>query len=77
MARVICRVHLGTGFSSLGFSVESLCSSAILERRLHRPSPCLIRSVPGRKRVRGLREASEKWPRYGLFGDALGDFFGV
>ena len=45
------RVGLSMGFSNLGFLGQ--ISSGVFEGRLQRPSPCLIRSVPGRERVRG------------------------
>ena len=48
------------GFSDWNFAVKSLRSSAVFGRRLKRPSPCRIRSAPGRDRVRGLSETSEK-----------------
>ena len=44
-------------------SVESLRSSAVFEGRLHRSSPCLIRSAAGREQVWGVSETSEKWAK--------------
>ena len=38
------------------------------ERRLKRPSPCRIRSAPGRDRVRGLSETSEKCAKFCILG---------
>ena len=44
----------------LEFSVKYLCSRTVFGSRLERFSPCRIRSAPGRDRVRGLSETSEK-----------------
>ena len=40
----------------------------ILEGRLKRPSPCRIRSAPGRDRVRGLSKTSEKRANFRMLG---------
>ena len=45
------------------FSVKSICSSAVFGGRLQRPSPCLIRSAPGRERGQTPSETSEKCAR--------------
>ena len=37
-------------------------------KRLKRPSPCRIRSAPGRDRVRGLSETSEKCANFCILG---------
>ena len=57
------------GFSKLDF----LGQIASLERRLRgaglkRPSPCLIRSAPGRHRVCGLSETSEECANFCILG---------
>ena len=53
------RLGLSMRFSELEFSVKWLRSSAVFGM-LKRPSPCRIRSAPGRDRVRGVSETSEK-----------------
>ena len=54
-------------FSELEFSVKPLRSSAVFGGRLKRPSPCRIRSAPGRDRVRGLSETSKREVRKFLY----------
>ena len=59
---------LGMGFSNWNFSVKSFRSSAVFGGRLKRPAPCRIRSAPGRDRVRGLSETSEKCAIFRILG---------
>ena len=62
--------HLGVSmrFSELEFSVKYLRSSAVFGGRRTRPSPCRIRSAPGRDRVRGLSETSEMCANFCILG---------
>ena len=73
---VFFRLGLSMGFSTSNFSFKSLRSSAVFEERLQRPSPCLIRSAPGRERVWRLRKAIENWLKKCILGGARGLFYG-
>ena len=55
-------------FVELEFSVKSLRSSAVFGGRLKRLSPCRTRFAPGRERVRGLSETSEKCANFCILG---------
>ena len=62
---VFFRLCISTRFSELEFSVKSLRSNAVFRGQLKCPSPCRIRSAPGRDRVRGL---SETWIHFCMLG---------
>ena len=65
---VFFRLGLSMRFSELEFSVKSFRSSAVFGGRLKRPSPCRMRSAPGRDRVCGLSETSEKCTKKRILG---------
>ena len=56
-------------------SVKSLRSSAVFRGRLKCPSPCCIRSAPGRDGVRGLSETSKKGAIFLDFGRYTPELF--
>ena len=70
MVRIFFRLGLSMGFSEL----ELLGQIASFERRLREPAqtpralPYLIRSAPGRDRVCGLSETSEKCSNFCILG---------
>ena len=64
---VFSRLGLSMRFLELAFSVKYVRSSTVFGGRLKRPLPCRIRSAPGRDRVRGLSETSEKCAFFFVF----------
>ena len=69
------RLGLSTRFSELEFSFKWLRLSAVFGGRLKRPSPYRTRSAPGRDRVRGLSETSEKCANFLYFGRYTPELF--
>ena len=62
----VCRAFIICSFCSTSAGLEQM--KHVLGGRLERPSPCCIRSAPGRHRVRGLSETSEKCASFCILG---------